>query len=333
MERIYINNDVKSVAKRFAEEVKNQYRKSVIDKLKVMLANKECTQVSEYLQSIIDNYDNLLDYQIVSNALPAIDGITIPAQKDLSIKILWTNTKGKQESTEIYKIIVDCMQYDAIKDIYVKYISELHIRSCVYCNANYAVTRVEGKVKKAQFEIDHFFPKSKYPHLCTSFFNFQPCCGCCNKFKSSSYAVFNLYTLQNEPDIVNPFTFKITEKGVVLTSLDFDKNNIEIEFNDKNRTPLIGKGIKKVKTHDEMFHITELYNSAFKEELNELIDKHRISENELRSFAPDLFTNNKIDVMEIIYGYYAHKQSVHTRPLTKLLQDVHQQLNELYQEK
>lgn len=58
---------------------------------------------------------------------------------------------------------------------------KLGIKACVYCNASYTVATDDDR---ATFQIDHSYPKSKYPFLCTSFFNLQPSCMHCNQIKS-----------------------------------------------------------------------------------------------------------------------------------------------------
>ncbi|WP_447878997.1 hypothetical protein [Serratia fonticola] len=63
---------------------------------------------------------------------------------------------------------------------------------CPYCNSE-PVTIIELKERKSKhnstltlFELDHFYPKSKYPYLALSFYNHIPSCSNCNgKLKRS----------------------------------------------------------------------------------------------------------------------------------------------------
>lgn len=70
----------------------------------------------------------------------------------------------------LYKEIVEAMRYDYVqKSVYPKIINQLGIKTCVYCNAQYAFSYDNGKDSFQNYEIDHWMPKSKYPYLCTSF--------------------------------------------------------------------------------------------------------------------------------------------------------------------
>jgi 5-methylcytosine-specific restriction endonuclease McrA len=76
------------------------------------------------------------------------------------------------------------MRYDAARFEYYPFALEMDIKSCVYCNAHLAATTKNNNgTYKGTYELDHFYPKSKYPYLCTSFFNLQPCCAHCNESK------------------------------------------------------------------------------------------------------------------------------------------------------
>lgn len=70
------------------------------------------------------------------------------------------------------------------------------IKVCPYCNQQfvYPVVTSKGKMRGS---IDHFLPKSKYPYLSMSIYNWIPCCSNCNSYLKRtlefSFNDFNLY--------------------------------------------------------------------------------------------------------------------------------------------
>ena len=63
-----------------------------------------------------------------------------------------------------------------------KLLESLDSKVCPYCNRQYVVVTA---AKGPRPQLDHFFPKSKYPYLAVSLWNLIPCCACCNQCKSS----------------------------------------------------------------------------------------------------------------------------------------------------
>lgn len=57
----------------------------------------------------------------------------------------------------------------------------LGLRTCPYCNANYTRASAKGRFRA---DLEHFFPKSKYPYLSVTLYNLFPSCHTCNKLKS-----------------------------------------------------------------------------------------------------------------------------------------------------
>ena len=49
------------------------------------------------------------------------------------------------------------------------FLDKLNRDTCTYCNRNYTLNLINSR---ARAELDHWFPKEKYPILSLSFFNF-----------------------------------------------------------------------------------------------------------------------------------------------------------------
>jgi len=92
-----------------------------------------------------------------------------------------------------------------------QFIEGLKIRTCPYCNRNYIfVVKKENNGKVVKPEIDHFYPKSKYPFLAVSFYNLIPSCGMCNGFdcKSNECPCTDDKDPDNSQRIANPYEFE-----------------------------------------------------------------------------------------------------------------------------
>lgn len=103
-------------------------------------------------------------------------------------------------------------------------------RTCPYCNQAYAFTVVQqhdivkGKtVKSLRPTLDHFLPKSRFPHLAISLNNLVPSCGICNsslKGDIDFHADEHLHPFRDAESI----SFSLTDSSGQLVDL---RSNIE----------------------------------------------------------------------------------------------------------
>lgn len=200
-------------------------------------------------------------------------------------------------------------KYDFIKNI--------NKDTCPYCNRSYIYYISRRKEIKPQ--IDHFFPKSKYPFLAMSFYNLIPSCQTCNGFGAKE---------EKDPlteGLINPYLLKTTDfsfsykpvSGKIISSL-LDKNSIKVEI------------VKNIPGHLNVFKLAELYE-LHSDHVVELIFKSKIKYSEtyrdyLKKYREKglQFSENEIDRM--ILGNYADEEDIHKRPLAKLYQDIGREL-------
>lgn len=65
-------------------------------------------------------------------------------------------------------------------------VNRLKAETCPFCNRIYTKTLMKGSDGGGiRPELDHFYPKSKYPYLAVSLFNLIPICSYCNRQKSN----------------------------------------------------------------------------------------------------------------------------------------------------
>ena len=220
---------------------------------------------------------------------------------------------------QFYKLVVNAMRYDGLqKKDFRPYIKKLGIRTCVYCNAQYAITTSENKGQRVTYQLDHFKPQSEYPFLCTSFFNLQPSCGHCNQSKSDNPALFRLYT--EDYNELYPFFFHIDPASIAkyMLSHNCDCLDIRLDVHTKN-----AQNLKLLQNHQDRFHIDQIY-SEFTDTAEEIIWKAKIYNKtyreQLMSEFKKLFANGMIDFSRFFYGFYIGEEDILKRPLTKLMQ-------------
>lgn len=280
-----------------------------------------------YIQTIIDKYDDILKASPleIEELIKEFDLINKSGFLDKKIK--------PKEKFKFHEKIVNAMRYDEVRNSEFHHIVDATgIKTCVYCNSQLAIVtsfsfydKKQSKRKPktmAKFELDHYYSKSKYPFLSTSFFNLYPVCGNCNRAKSDNPIDFELYT--DTPDNLETFNFWIDDQSILDYWLDPIKNhkNLKVQFecinsNDDyliNYNSMFGiQGIYDTQTDlaEELVHKAKVYSNSYKESL---VDNFK-----------DLFPDKMI-LNRIIVGNYAEASEIHKRPMAKYTQDIARQL-------
>ena len=313
MKRIVIDKDIEDLAKAYKKEIEALSVKEDLEALQRQYAGNEADYIGKIVslwpEMITVKPDEYTKYHEDHFAQYDEDG-----QKEVNL-------------SAIYKSIVDALHYDDVQaKIFPKYARLMGIRSCVYCNAQFAVSAKKGKtdrgkVFRSTYTLDHWKPKSKYPYMAVSFYNLYPCCSPCNQTKSYKDSYWDLYCKPGED--INPYLFKIEDDSLLNYEFDWDAEKLEIQFLDKN-TGLIPMG------YDDYFHIRKLY-ANFKGEVEEVIWRKRTySEAMLEAMKESsLYRVRPEEIHRFIYGYYENEKDILKRPLAKLLQDVGRQMDNI----
>lgn len=196
-----------------------------------------------------------------------------------------------------------------------EFINRINIDTCSYCNRNYIFTT--KKNRRIKPEIDHFYPKNKYPMLGLSYYNLIPSCECCNGFGAKG---------QNDPfseNMTNPylintndFIFSHTINNIAIINPLAGKSDITVFFK------------KKIQSHCDIFNLEDIY-SLHQDHAMELVIKKRLKYSKnynsyLNSYHGLNFNKSEIDRM--ILGNYSLEKEQHKRPLSKLYQDLGKEL-------
>ncbi|KFN38791.1 MAG: hypothetical protein JU82_10095 [Sulfuricurvum sp. MLSB] len=187
---------------------------------------------------------------------------------------------------------------------------KLNIKSCPFCNNNYVYYFQDGKNTIATLE--HYYPKSKYPHLSLSFYNLIPSCYVCNtKFKGSEKHVGN---------VIHPYIEDFNQKASFSVDIDSlpAKKDIQLNIYLKSDDPRCKQSIDRFKLdkiyaeHSDI--ATEIWNKV------QIYNEDRIREL-YDSFYKQLGYSEE-DVKNFVFCNYLNQKDINKRNHAKLTQDI-----------
>lgn len=325
MRKLIIDARIRSFADDYKTKLQNQCP-DVVSDLRA-LSNfvsssntfKDATVVKDYIDAIIGDYPTLLTQEPKDWDLKKYDDILQRESGVLSMNVFYgIGPKGKKLASELYKRIVFCMRYTEARVILAEIHQRMGLKSCCYCNAQYTLT---GTEKDVFYEMDHFLPKSKYPFLCTCFYNLQPSCSDCNGHKLNQSSDFGLYVNAEQGKEVNPFLFV---PQVIDVSGMGDHNCVDIDFTGKYKMPTV-----ESKEHDRVFHIKSLYH-GHRDKVKDLYDKsYKLNDSYIQATHDSYGINpTRQDVLAFMENFPTEEERIHDKPFTKLKQDTMKQLKE-----
>lgn len=342
--------DVETSLRDLAEELKKRTTKIFVCTAGNVNRYKgdEYQSVSQYVGEIAGHYSE------INNLLPSkYNGVMSEIDGKLgTIKVeeVLVKLRGK-EKKPLYGLIIDIMGYNKVrKELLPKYVNKLEIKTCVYCNAQFAITALvedvgekislgkPGRPKKAivipllggYYEIDHNKPKSKYPYLCTNFYNLQPCCSSCNKRKLARDLPFSIYYEDGDPDPA-PLRFAISEQDVINFHTKGKCKGIKPYLCDEaNPTKRVRarKNGTLAERFNYIFGIDKIY-AEHDDEVEELLWRNRIYTQGIVSATSSQFKDLEIENFDFgryILGTYPNREDALKRPLTAMKQDIWEQV-------
>ena len=336
MKRIILTPAIEGYAQDFLKDLRVLGDKPE-DRLARLAANlPEQSAYVSYVDTIIRHYEDIITAtpeKMTSLVAPWFVGF---GRLDLSVNFTLTKTlpdgSSTTETMKFYQWIVNSLGYEEVQgQLFPQYIKKMGIKSCVYCNAQYAVSAKKGKTGRSKkyrssYTIDHYLPKSEYPYLATSFFNLYPACSTCNQMKSRKVPLFCLYVKPTDDVVLrNPFVFRLDKHSFVKYSMTGNADDLEVKFESSGGLPA---GAVDAKAYDEYFHIEKLY-ANYVDTIEEVIWNYRIYNKAGRQALVDGFADvlpNKSDWNRFVLGNYDQEKDLLKRPLAKLVQDVAKQL-------
>ena len=313
MKQILITPAIKDMAQEYADTLfvdkKGKFvqpvaglKNLIIDLHEVNGGLADCDKYVKYVEEIINDFSklkNLLPSQ-VKEYKKKYDGILNDDKLSATIKHRKRNLpkdkkdrKGLTEySISFYDEIVCRMHYGDDRPYLGKYMKQIGLNTCVYCNNAKAAVSVDRQ--EVYYPFDHSKPKDKYPFLCISFFNLYPCCTNCNGHKLNDVnKAFQIY-VEDEP-LKDPFVFKIERKKMV----DGDPSSIIVDFGSRT---VADKDFAD--DYNESYRITVFYNSEDEKrssyKMLKDIEKYRASYPDATEASLKLKVNRKELLQEVL---------------------------------
>ena len=208
---------------------------------------------------------------------------------------------------------------------------KLNLRTCPYCNRNWITKSLDkdNTSFKLYFDIDHFWPKSKYPWFAASFSNLIPSCVICNqRIKHSDDLDSDNYLHPYKDDMDAIIKFEVPAESY---DIFYNKSTpINLKIVPRQPRTLMDPDFVKALNTFTFFNLKNLYNTHL-DYVRELMQKDIIySESYIEQLFNDYGPSNpsgkifdsKEDLMKMLIGNYVLSEQIHERPLAKLTKDI-----------
>jgi 5-methylcytosine-specific restriction endonuclease McrA len=318
MIQIVLHKRFEQIAKAYCEELMksdiwNKIQQSLSDLIDDIESDEDGKPYIEYIDWIKNNLQDLIIMH--PSEYPTIDEVLKDAYH---CKMDWKDWKTEHKP-DFGTRVSSAMHYSKVREkILPKYIDQLGIKTCVYCNIQYALTTKKRNGRGiAYYELDHAWPKSEYPYLALSFFNFHPCCGSCNRHKStySPKPPYTIYDAEVKPNV----QFSIKNESLVNYILTNQSSKLDIDMQTDSSIAELYSRLGILKQHkllqneaEDIVWQTRIFNDNY---CQQLAKAYKSS-----------FLNSKVNLYRLLYGIYAGEKNVYVRPLTKFKQDIIKQL-------
>lgn len=201
------------------------------------------------------------------------------------------------------------------------YVMALGQKVCPYCNRNY-ITPLYSKKGKVRADLDHFFPKHKYPYLSISLFNLVPSCRFCNSSLKGkqNFTIRDNFHPFSEIEADDLFHFTYVPQSI-KGFWDKEEMNIEIVYNSNNPDAV------KAKNNNDIFCIGELYQ-YHKDIVENLVKKRYIYSDVYIEYLLNkypIFWKSKREILDFLIMEYI-PEKVEDVPFAKLRKDIIEEL-------
>lgn len=209
----------------------------------------------------------------------------------------------------------------------------LGIEVCPYCQRNY-ITNYEtfDGLKKTTADLDHFYPKSIFPFLALSLYNFIPSCQICNSRFKLDKEVYRKKLLviypYNESFEEYSVKFKVSSEEIIKNILN-KSSDFDVEFHVPNSLETEKK--ERIKSSINMFGLDLVYkkshNKYIRDMLKNIIYYPDIHMKDIQKILSEKSQKNYDDKLkEIIIRPYMFRYE-NGEPLGKLTKDILEQFD------
>ncbi len=314
-----IKKDIEQLKEKHVKICKTYIQREIDEKWDSLFPVQECNETAS---------NNLKQYlkenlkQILSEDITALRN----RRTQLNAMIKALNMKNKSFKKNIFQII-DYEKFsnpgfedgEGEKWGAYEFVKEIGLKTCPYCNSNYipVIRSTNGKMRP---QIDHFLNKSSNPLFALSFFNLIPSCYQCNHIKSTK----NYNITPHEKDFGKSNYFELKFLNESLPTLTNKEEDLEIEF--------VAKSDPDTKKQVDDLMLRERY-AWHKDVILDLIKNHQIYNKyyikSMSGLGLYLSGLSEEDIYRMMFNVPSDEEKYHERPLSKLINDVINQLNNL----
>ncbi|WP_407451690.1 hypothetical protein [Fibrobacter sp.] len=295
--------------------------KKMRDALKPVESLNNLDDYKNYLTDIIKYYPliQIMPLNFFERFMSHHPNITKLSGADLK-KEFYSTGKSKKSFSNM---IISRMRYSidakglSAKNLIAPFLKDYGFNVCVYCNQS--LIRYNSNNIIDTGTLDHFYNKDRYPFLCTSFFNFVPCCGECNSRRRKGERRMGFMSYREEEYIKGSpfkFTFDINAFGKFCY-----ENDVNLDFSED---PNMGD-LDTLETYNEVFKISSDYQS-YKYMVCGVINNEYFQSIEQNNTA-EAVSNGRLKpdpgrVGNILGVYSLDEKDIHKRLYMKLLLDL-----------
>lgn len=236
-----------------------------------------------------------------------------------------------EDSEPIEKTLFELMGYDDFckKDTdgnkkwnAYKLCEDLGVTVCPYCNRQYIFTVISDNCVRPQ--LDHFFPKLKYPLLSCSFYNLIPSCPSCNMLKNDK-DVSLIYPYQEEFGKNGCFEIMLDDYSLIQEKKGItDSISVQISSDECNDVDTK----EKIDNSKKIFLLDELYKKH-QIELKDLLFRYsyfrRLTKKQLEEWG---LIDADISLKDLLLGLPMMSNDDVVHPLKKMKKDIITQLEQ-----
>lgn len=325
MYRIYVTRKMKIDAVKYLKMLDKEgitaSLKKMRDELNPVESLNNLDDYKNYLTDVIKYYPliQIMPLNFFERFMSHHPNITKLNGTDLKKEFYSTGTSKVSFS----KMIVSRMRYDTdarglnAKNLIAPFLKEYEFNACVYCNQSPIRYNSNNIIDTGS--LDHFYNKDRYPFLCTSFFNFVPCCGECNgrRRKGERRIGFRSY---REDESIKGSPFKFTFDINAFGKFCFEKD-VNLDFLED---PDMGD-LDTLETYNDVFKISSDYQS-YKYMVCDVINDEFFQSVEQNNTA-EAVSNGRLKpdlgrVRNILRVYSLDEKDIHKRQYMKMLLDL-----------
>lgn len=192
-------------------------------------------------------------------------------------------------------------------------VDQYGIKCCPYCNENFVFNRGD----KASAQLDHFFPKDKYPLFAVSLYNLVPACPACNHIKRES--MLGVSPHDNKRDF-DQMRISYTPK-VSSWMLDHHTLDVIFRFGSSEEDREFEQDMKKNIACLKLEPAYQNHRDYVQEIINKAFWYNDAATEAFRNSLPGVF-GSEGEMLRMVFGNYAEPKDFLKRPLSKLTGDL-----------